>query len=249
MDFKNFLAGGIAGVIEVTCTHPIDLLKTKIQEHEQLGKKGSVIKSFYNFSLKDMYRGYIPRIIGVFPMRLTYWGSQAYAIDKLGKYNYKGLKRNIVAGIFAGTVQTIIDNPIEVIKTRMMTNPHLHMTDVIKEIKFPGFIPTLYRNIMFACCVSGALYYKKKEDYFRNFIVGASGGFVGSVITQPLDYIKTEFQRSGAKPDWKKMYSVFNKYPLHMMVGWKQRAVLGFLNMGIGGMAYFYIRAKLMNKN
>lgn len=246
MDFKNFLAGGITGIIEVTCTHPIDLLKTKIQEYEQLGKKGSITKSFYNFSIKDLYCGYIPRVIGIFPMRLTYWGSQAYAIDILGKYHYKGFKRSVTAGIFAGAIQTVIDNPIEVMKTRMMTNPQLKFKDVIKVMKFPGLVPTLYRNMIFASCVSGALYYKKKNDHFRNFLVGATGGLLGSVITQPIDYIKTEFQRSGAKPNWNKMIDLFNRHPLHMMVGWKQRAILGFLNMGIGGMVYFYIREKLI---
>lgn len=247
-NLTNFISGGIAGIVEVTLTHPIDLMKTKIQEFEQTKGKLRTNMNHLFYDYKKLYRGYLPRVIGIFPMRLTYWGCQSYALNKLSNHGITGIESNIIAGIFAGSIQTIIDNPIELIKTRMMTNNKLSAFDIIKDRKFPGFTPTLFRNTIFASCVCASLYYKSDTNHAKNFMLGATGGFIGSILTQPFDYIKTEFQRSKKitkENSWKNMIKLFNEKPLHMFAGWKQRAILGFLNMGIGGLVYFFIRNKL----
>ena len=65
----KFIAGGISGIVEVLCTHPIDLIKTKLQETSQ---KNKVIKNPINFfynnyklhGIQYLYQGFIPRIYG-----------------------------------------------------------------------------------------------------------------------------------------------------------------------------------------
>ena len=88
----KFISGGISGVVEVICTHPIDLVKTKLQEASQ---KNIVIKNpiqyFYSkyrfYGLQYLYTGFIPRIIGIIPMRLVFWGVQGTSNEYLKKYN------------------------------------------------------------------------------------------------------------------------------------------------------------------
>ena len=83
MDVNRFLAGGLSGLVEVLVTHPIDYLKIKKQEYKQMGKEFNVL------SVKPykLYTGLVPRLIGVAPMRVIFWGTQDSTRLLLNKYN------------------------------------------------------------------------------------------------------------------------------------------------------------------
>ena len=74
MDYKRYLAGGLSGIIEVITTHPIDYIKTKKQEYIQTNKE--ITPKFYkeitDGKFINSYRGVVPRILGVVPMRLIF---------------------------------------------------------------------------------------------------------------------------------------------------------------------------------
>ena len=79
----------------------------------------------------------------------------------------------------------------------------------------------------------------QKIYYGIHFLKGAIGGFIGSVITQPLDYIKTEQQR--LVKNNRTIIDIIIKDYKFFMVGTMPRAILGFLNMGIGATVYTVI--------
>ena len=123
----RFISGGISGLVEVTCTHPIDLIKTKLQEASQKNIViNNPIKHFYSkyrlHGIKYMYSGFIPRIVGVVPMRFVFWGVQGNCNEYINNYNICDTNRLILAGIIGGSAQTLIDNPIESMKIRQMTS-------------------------------------------------------------------------------------------------------------------------------
>ena len=238
--YLNFISGGIAGLVEVSCLHPIDFIKTKMQESVLKTKNykiNNIANNIYkNNGINGFYRGFVPRLFCIVPMRVLYWGVQNNTNEYLKTYNIKKSNRLILSGTFAGTVQTIIDNPIENIKIKMMTNKRLSIFQIMKESKYPGFLITSLRNAGFAICVNVAINYNDDKNPKNIFLLGATGGFLGSVITQPLDFIKTELQRDNGNQNYKYIINIIKKNPNHLMTGWQMRSLLGLLSMGIGGL-------------
>jgi len=233
----NYVAGAGSGLIEVLTTHPIDLMKTKMQEAMLKNKSSKfiyVFKSVYtNYGLKGYYKGLLPRIVGIVPMRLVFWGTQNsanyYFITKKDKLRIPKLFFN---GILGGFAQTLVDNPIEVLKIRKMTNntsPYY-----IKDLITRGFKITAFRNIIFAICVNISINYKENNTHSERFMLGAIGGCIGSAVTQPIDLIKTEQQRNNHKVSYKIIFDIFKKSPKALWTGILPRCVLGFSTMGIG---------------
>lgn len=247
----NFLVAPLSGIVEVSTGHPLDTLKTKIQELS-LKEKPSTIR----YAVADIYKtggalafykGYTPRVLGIMPMRLVYWGTMRSMNEYTASPSCDSMHpyiKLLLPGLVTGTVQTLVDNPIEVLKIRMMTGASGTAMSTLSK----GFIPCTIRNVVFAIPVAISVNIFGKDNAF---VAGAFGGLVGSVLSQPLDVIKTEMQRF--KPEEggvtkKSMIQVIreiNAQPgstvRHFMAGVNMRGALSVANMGIGYLAYDHI--------
>mgnify|MGYP001273748234 CR=1 FL=1 len=237
--YRNMIAGGISGIFEVTTTHPVDLLKTKMQQNSksfEIGNPLQWMKLYYSQNgIRGIYSGYIPRIIGIVPLRVVFWSSQELSNEYLKPLISRDEYRYLLAGVIAGTTQSMLDVPIENLKVRMMTSD----TNFLSKTKnlYAGFYPNLYRNIGFTVFLNCFIHINNDhespvEDFFR----AATGAMVGSIVTQPLDYIKTQLQL--VNPKYKNSKEVivetWKVSPIHFYTGTFSRSFMGFLNMGIG---------------
>ena len=109
---------------------------------------------------------------------------------------------------------------------------------------FLGFGPTLVRNSLFAAILNYSVNIYPSEKYSVNFLKGAFGGFIASIITQPIDYIKTEKQRITSYQRSIKDI-IISDYKL-LMTGAGSRAILGFFNMGIGVTIYSFVTTRFI---
>jgi len=238
---SNFLIAPISGIIEVTTSHPLDRIKTKMQEMILQKRTPSVVgatKEIYQTTgMKGYYSGYVARVLGIMPMRLVYWESMRHMNKRV-----EGQSRAVqifVPGIVVGCAQSLIDNPIEVLKVRQMTGESKTAISNITK----GFFPTLYRNIIFSIAVSFSV--KAFGDEYP-FAAGAVGGFIGSVISQPLDVVKTEMQRfkGDSKNGMVTIFSeIYRRNPRELFTGTLMRGSMGFVNMGVGFLAFKHIYA------
>jgi hypothetical protein len=248
-----FIVAPLSGIVEVTTGHPLDTLKTKIQELSLKEKPSSIrhavadiykAKGFIGF-----YGGYTPRVIGIMPMRLVYWGTMRTMNEYVNSPACASLPKfakMVLPGIVTGTVQTLVDNPIEVLKIRMMTGASGTSFNTLSK----GFAPTTIRNIVFAVPVALTVATFGKDNAF---LAGAAGGLIGSVLSQPLDVIKTEMQRfqaGAAGAENKSMMQVvreINAQPggtvRNFMAGVNMRGALSVANMGIGYLAFDHINS------
>ncbi len=162
-------------------------------------------------------------------MRLVYWGSLQTTTD-IVKGQHKSIEY-IVPGIIAGSLQSIVDGPIESMKVKIMTGA--------KSVKlnqmYDGFSPLLKRNVIFAIPVGiSTKYYGTKYP----ILAGALGGFIGSIISQPYDVIKTEMQRHKKEINTKTELEIFREIyksnPKQLLSGVTMRTTMGCINMGIG---------------
>lgn len=199
--------------------------------------------------ISHLYRGYLPRVLGVIPMRSMFWGAQSTTYSYLHPHIANENIRVTLAGIAGGTAQTLVDNPIEVIKTRQITSSHMQSKSMIpipfkpnssNLPRFPGFIPTLSRNIGFMVVLTQFTTIDDHDSYLCKFGLAGVGGFVGSVLTQPIDYIKTRMQSANydGKSALRILSETVRKDPRILMVGTMPRATLGFVNMGVGYLGF-----------
>ena len=172
------LSAGISGIVEACTTHPLDRIKTEMQRLTLVHADSSLpagVRSIYAGGLTNFYAGLVPRLIGIIPMRLVYWGT-------LNSMNHAttGMEKHIqylAPGLVAGFAQTLIDNPIEVFKVKLMTGA----TNVKLNTLYNGFAPCLVRNIIFALGVGISTKTYGKEN---PFLSAAVGGFLGSLASQ-----------------------------------------------------------------
>ena len=232
MDYKKYLSGGLSGIVEVTSTHPLDYIKTMKQQYTQRNIPIDLIKNNYT----KLYTGIFPRIVGVIPMRFVFWGVQDNSYNYYYSCNNNKMYSGILAGITGGVCQTIIDNPIEILKIKMITNQSIRLQDLIQN---RGFKATLIRNTGFAICISSMCFNKSENTNIEKFCYSATAGIIGSIITQPIDYVKTLQQRSN---DTRTIYNILvdtcKDSPKKLYIGGLNRALLSFFSMGVGYIAY-----------
>ena len=252
---NKYYAGAISGVIEVGLTHPLDYVKTKRQEYIQnkLSLK-NFYRNLYNGNMKILYTGVFSRLLGVIPMRLTFWGVQGSTYDYLISNNINSKFNFLLIGTLGGAAQSLIDNQIEMIKINKMTNKKINIKDILR---FKGFAPTMYRNIIFANCIAYSCFNLKHDNDIDKFTYSAGAGFIGSVITQPLDYVKTIKHRSehtylhGQNIKNLNTLQILKKVskdnPKNLFTGLIPRSGLSFFTMGIGFMAYDKINILFKN--
>lgn len=219
-DSIHLNASIVSAITEVIATHPIDYIKTIMQNNSR-NLNYNEIKSL----LHTPYKGVSSKLIGIIPMRVLFWNS-------LEHFKNKGFNP-YHAAIFTSFIQTTVDYPVEQIKTQKIIN-NCSSIQSFNNVKILHAVSThLIRNIGFAVCVNGMI--QKDPD---SFYYGAVGGFLGSVITQPFDSLKTWYQ-SGNKI-----------YPTHWrinnyMKGWNYRCGVSLISMNIGWIIYHRLKDKI----
>lgn len=236
------LSAGLSGVIEVLSTHWIDRIKTKTQELVLTGSSvnfSGTIKNIYSTSgITGFYTGIVPRLVGIIPMRMTYWTTMIKMNGLVENQNL--MIKSFAPGLIAGFAQTLLDNPIEMLKTQLMTNNKVKKLFNVRTL-YKGFVATLVRNQIFAIIV--AISISGCENKTNKFWAGACGGFIGSILSQPFDVIKTEIQRSNStSTSITDILRRVGKFPLKLWSGGTTRCSMAFLNMGIGFYALGHIQ-------
>lgn len=234
----------LSALTEVAITHPIDNYKTLIQ-NANLNKNKNTYFNFYN-----MYRGVLPRIIGIVPMRIVFWTS----FHVLNSSYQSSRFDSFLAGAAVGSIQTLIDTPIESLKIHQMTKNINYEYDYKKYIRFKltniykGFCPTICRNSLFAGIFNSILYSSNAQNYPNLFLVSGIAGLFASIISHPFDVIKTEMQKYDSKTKSMSKFISYNiqNNPKIFLSGLKNRCLLSLVSMSVGltSLQLFY---KLLN--
>ena len=200
---RRIKASLLSGVAEVVTTYPIDYWKTVVQSNKS--------KELFK---RNPYRGVNVRLIGVIPLRITFWNTLNYCRER--KFN------SIETGTIVASVQTLLDYPLEQAKIQRMINNYSFKKAFIGETVIPGFMATLGRNIGFAIILNQSISQNPDSLYWSAF-----GGFTGALLTHPLDTLKTHFQHNREL--------TFPKYTVkEYFRGWHYRCSISLIAMGIG---------------
>ena len=245
MEYKKFMAGGLSGLVEISFTYPIDYAKVKRQEYRQTGKSlTNFYKNIAPNGVRSYYTGFFPRVAGIVPMRIVFWGTQDTTKQLLENNNIETPFNFFIIGACGGFAQAIIDNQIEILKISKITNTSRE--EMFRSlIRFQGFNTTLVRNVFFNSCVSYLCFTNgvEEQSLLEKMRNGALGGIVGTILTQPIDYVKTQKHRSNdTRPMLTILKEAAKENPKKLYAGGLFRGIYNFSTLGIGFAAYDFIK-------
>lgn len=230
---KSVSAAGISAVITVSGIHPIDVVKTRLQisgkdtrDYKSLGIIGSIKTITKEEGIHAFWKGVSAawlREVSYTSLRLGLYSpiKKLMGIDDKSHFIMK-----FSAGSAAGVLGSLVGNPFDVIKTRMITfegNKSLSFSSIIKEIytseKALGFYKGLQANLMRSCVLNGtkmACYDEIKQWIVKSnlvpsgiptqFCAAFGAGFFMASAVAPFDMIRTKLMNQSAH---NKMYNGF----------------------------------------
>lgn len=208
------LAGGTA-IIVVNGTHPIEVIKTRIQ----VAKDFSVSKMLKSEGFMSLYKG----------IRAAYLREASYTSIKLGAYGpiktMLGDNGNapfyikFASGSLSGGLGSIVGNPFDVMKTMQMAGESQSLGSLMRQMYanqgMAGFYRGVEANILRAVVLNGtkmACYDVAKgwvasqtgwgrKDVRCQFVSATISGFAMTCTVAPFDNVRTRLmnQPTGAK--------------------------------------------------
>lgn len=194
-DWEYFYKGAISGATGLLLSHPIDTIKSNVQNNTKI-----------NWSLRGLYRGVYPPLIGMGMEKALVFGvyqNSYFFLNNIDFINNEFLKRGI-SGAVAGFVCSFVVTPVDRLKILYQTNQTADNNFNLNLIKIKG----LYRgfgNTMTREMPGFAIYFnvyntlKEKTNnptFYHHFMYGAVSGATAWAFIYPQDLIKTRIQAS-----------------------------------------------------
>ena len=128
---SNFLAGLGSGFIESAIVSPIELLKTQQQVTNKKNLLQNIIKTQ---GIQGLYRGFTPLFLRQAINQSTRFGTYMYLRDYAIEENKPpSLIKIMPIAIFSSCIGPIINNPFDVVKSRLMDPQYDTTYDSIKD--------------------------------------------------------------------------------------------------------------------
>ncbi|GJJ14002.1 hypothetical protein Clacol_008259 [Clathrus columnatus] len=210
----NFAAGAIAGVSEILTFYPLDVVKTRMQldiGKTSVGLVGSLRAIIAQEGFGRLYRGLAAPLLLEAPKRAVkfasndFWGTTFLSTTGSKKMT-QGL--SIATGCAAGATESFVVVPFELVKIRLQDKSSMYAgpMDVVRQTVrtegplglYAGMEATFWRSIFQVRSLLPKAETRGAE-LFNNFVAGAIGGGVGTVLNTPFDVVKSRIQ-GAAKP-------------------------------------------------
>ncbi len=216
----NILIAGISAVITVTVTHPIDVIKTRLQvsgfnntkNYKSLGINGTIKTIFKDEGIKAFWKGIEAAWIREGTSTSLRLGLYSPINELINPNNNYGFMGKFLAGFTSGAIGSIVGNPFDVIKTKLMaaegkTNISLKIIskNIYTEEGINGFYKGLSANLIRSCVLNGtkmACYEQIKQQIVNkgfdkssiltHFLSAFSSGFFMAITITPIDMIRTQ---------------------------------------------------------
>ena len=152
---KNFMAGSIGGSVSITCTYPLETIRSRLTLQTCHSHYTGIIDACRTIPTMDLFKGLRMSIIGFAPFTAlsfsTYFTYKEY-LESNTKWNNDIIK--VVGGGFAGTTAVSITYPTDLIRRRLQLQnfdksvpTYNGIIDCIKKIVKLDGITGLYRGL------------------------------------------------------------------------------------------------------
>lgn len=189
MDQKlSILTGASAGATEAFVVVPFELVKIRLQDRAQAGKYSGMIDAVTKIIKAEgplaLYNGLESTLWRHVLWNAGYFGCIFQVRELMPKAEGKGqqMRNDLLAGATGGTVGTILNTPMDVVKSRIQNSPKVAGQAPKYNWAWPA-IGTVMKEEGFSALYKGFL-----PKVLR---LGPGGGILLVVFTGVMDFFKT----------------------------------------------------------
>lgn len=232
--FRQWLAGGLANALTSALLNPLDVAKTRMQTGGSPSLRGNLASMWAGGGLRGLFWPGLsasmtremlssgPRAGFYTPARDFFRAALAPRGSPSPPADGRDAAAKVLAALATGTLGSVIANPVDVVKIRLMRDPQRYasLVGALGEIArsegaaglYRGLVPSTLRG---ACIAVGELAtYDIAKSALRGLARSADGdaeegvtlhvaaslitGAVASVVAAPFDLIKTRAMSAGA---------------------------------------------------
>eukprot|EP01099_Mayorella_cantabrigiensis_P005703 TRINITY_DN4627_c0_g1_i1.p1 TRINITY_DN4627_c0_g1~~TRINITY_DN4627_c0_g1_i1.p1 ORF type:complete len:329 (-),score=59.78 TRINITY_DN4627_c0_g1_i1:69-986(-) len=226
-DFEYpFILGGLAGALATCCTHPLDLLKVRLQVYKS-GRK-SMSRTAIDIVSKQGFIGLYDGLSASVLRQLTYGTARIGFYESLknvfcSEGHPPSFQQQVIFGITSGCIGSIVGNPADITNVRMQAagaaklagKPVVefkHVFDGLYQISrnegvsalWNGWIPNMIRGMLMTA--TQLVTYDRSKSFFlskgfkdvwsTHFMRSSCSVLVTSLICTPVDVLKTRVMNS-----------------------------------------------------
>jgi solute carrier family 25 carnitine/acylcarnitine transporter 20/29 len=224
---NNFIFGGLSGMASILITHPIDTIKTHLQNKTTIPR-----------TINGLYKGIIPPLGGITIEKFIVFGVYQTIINNQEKMTYTKIG---LAGFISGAGATAIVTPCERWKILLQTNQTVNIRELGIKGLYQGFTPTLFREPL-GYTIYFTMYEYLKRNYtaskkiqkHESFIFGGIAGISAWVFIYPGERCKTIIQSSKQKITMRNAFiTLYNDGISNLYRGFSAAAIRAGLTHGI----------------
>lgn len=195
LSFRNkslstFCAGGFSGLFATMFTYPFDIMRTQFAIQGTNKKFTSILNFVYhiyrNKSVKGLYAGISPALIGIFPymgLNFAIYEKMKYVMSNSDNHNFI---KNGISGAISGGLSKFIVYPLDTIKKRMQVQ--------VLENQVQGSSPTP-RYISIWHCVKSTITYEGYIGFYKGIVPTTLKSVLATAITfTTYDIISNELK-------------------------------------------------------
>lgn len=213
-------------IASISVVHPLDVIRTRIQTDGNRKGAFHIAKDIVNnYGFKGLYTGFTPPLAAQALYKAVIFASIGFSkraiITSSKNENHKlSLFENSICGIFAGTVNSLVVCPIELVRNRLIAATQLKSNiysgpiDCIKKVIkndgilgfYRGWAATVLRDgpglgAWFAAFETArklipSITGLKENDSLTLLLSGSCGGIAFWTVALPMDAIKSIIQTS-----------------------------------------------------
>jgi solute carrier family 25 carnitine/acylcarnitine transporter 20/29 len=214
---KDIFPGSVAGLAQTIVGHPLDSIKVKYVNSNAKTIYECMRIMYRDNGLRAFYQGIKSPLCGGLLYNTSVFYGYNFTTEKLGWNPF-------VAGSVVGSCATVVESPMDMIKTRMQLDKrvsfgsslHMPLSQLLK-----GFNVTLLRNIPSCGLYFGTFEYS--QSHMTSYPIAGSvlsGALAGGAcwgLSYPLDNIKTRIQADYANKKYSGAMDCFRKTPFRSL--------------------------------
>lgn len=202
---EHVVAGAVQATLVTAVGYPFDTVKVNLQA-KNAGSAWDITKNIVRQEgIRGLYKGGTMPLLSHLAKRPLQFPCSEYL--KRNRPEGFGLGWNYIVGAVQGPLGSVFGTPLQVVKIRsqLETNTVVgHLKNVIGESGakglYRGFTATLAKDCLFSASFLGHYYTLREcwgsDKMYKNFINGATAHCATWMILIPIDFVKTNVQKS-----------------------------------------------------
>ncbi|KAI9913165.1 hypothetical protein PsorP6_006321 [Peronosclerospora sorghi] len=206
--FQSMWIGATSGMGGIVAVYPVDVVKTRMQNSRVATSAMQTLTTIFRTEgVGSFYKGLWPQLLGTIPDKAVSLATREFVKSFFDKPNE--FKASFTSAAVSGIMQSVVMNPVEVVKVRMQLDSTLKPLGIIRELGmrglYRGYSACLARDVMFASTYFTLYDMAKTQLGVQDgtslgwsMVAASTAGIPAAFLSTPLDLLKTRMQSRDA---------------------------------------------------